>query len=92
MKPSIPQRIRVDLLKLDPALTALTNGADRAAKVNVQVLLRDASEATIARLREVGLEITRQPGRDLLVAGRIETGRLMELTATDAVRYVVKRQ
>jgi Ca-activated chloride channel family protein len=86
-----PSGSPASLGKLDPALATLAKGADRTTKVDVQVLLRDASAATMAQLQQLGFEVVRPAGRDLMLIGRIAAGRLAELSAVGAVRYVVKR-
>jgi hypothetical protein len=40
------------------------------------------------RLR-AGLELLNPAGKDLMLVGRIAAGKLLELSAIDAVRYVV---
>jgi hypothetical protein len=59
--------------------------------VDVQVLLRDASAATMARLQQLGFAVVQPAGPELLLIGWIEVGRLEELSGVPAVRYVVKR-
>jgi len=75
--------------KVDPALVALTKTAGQTTKVEVQILLRDATAATMDRLKQIGFEVLQPAGKDLLIVGRIAAGKLMELAAVDAVRYVV---
>jgi Ca-activated chloride channel family protein len=76
-------------MKLAPELTRLAQTSDET--VDVQVLLRDASQTTLDQLRAVGLVITKPPGKDLQVAGHVTADKLQALAAIDAVRYVVKR-
>jgi hypothetical protein len=76
-------------MKLAPELTRLAQTADET--VDVQVLLRDASQTTLDQLRAVGLVITKPPGQDFQVAGHITTDKLQALAALDAVRYIVRR-
>jgi Ca-activated chloride channel homolog len=78
--------------KLDPALAEMTQAGEGGITVTVQILLRDASSATIDKLRAAGLEIVRAPGEDLMMAGRITVEKLAQITVIDAVRYVVKVQ
>jgi hypothetical protein len=77
---------------LDPALVVLLQAADKTAKIEVQVLLSDASAATLERLEQLGFETLRPVGRDLQAAGRIAIEKLAELSALDAVRYIVPRK
>jgi len=75
--------------KLEPALAAMLEAPDKTVKVDVQILLRDASPATMEQLRKLGFEVMRPAGRDLQVAGRIAVESLAELSRMEAVRYVV---
>ena len=75
--------------KLDPELASMLEGADKTVKVEVQILLRDASPATMEQLRKLGFEVMRPAGRDLQVAGRIAVESLAGLSGMEAVRYVV---
>jgi Ca-activated chloride channel family protein len=70
--------------KIDPAL------AGAAGVVRVRILLRDASPATLDRLRAIGVEVLTAPGKDLQLTGRIAAEKLTDLARLDAVRYVVK--
>lgn len=76
--------------KLDPALAALLQAPDKTTKVEVQVLLRDTSAATLEQLKKLGFEVLRPAGRDLQVTGRIAIGQLEALARLEAVRYVVR--
>jgi hypothetical protein len=78
--------------KLDPALVAKLQAADKTAKIKIQILLSDASPATMEQLRKLGFEVLRAPGRDLQVTGRIAIEKLTELSQLQAVRYIVPRQ
>lgn len=76
--------------KLDPSLLALTKTPNQQkTAVEVQILLRDASPATLEQLTKAGLEILRAPGPDLQVRGRITVALLRKLLDLPAVRYVV---
>jgi hypothetical protein len=85
--PAAAGKLPVPTPKLDASLHGLlhTDGS-----VHVQVLLRDASEATLEELRKSGLVITREPARDLLVQGTIAAGKLADLARLSSVRYVVR--
>jgi Ca-activated chloride channel family protein len=76
--------------KLDPALATLARESDAAALIEVRVLLRDASSATLDALRALGFTMSKAPGRDLQATGRIAAGKLLELARLAAVRFVVK--
>jgi Ca-activated chloride channel family protein len=76
--------------KLDPALSEMMRAPNRDVKVTVQILLRDASAETLEKLRALGVEILREPGKDMLMTARIAAEKLLDLTKLDAVRYVVK--
>ncbi len=76
--------------KLDPALTALRKSKGKKAIVEIRILLRDGSAATIDSLRTAGLEVLQAPERDLMVTGRIAVAKLKALAKLDAVRYIVQ--
>jgi len=81
-----------DIRKLSKELAALAKSANRTLRVDVQVLLSDTSAATIEKLRQLGFVVVRPAGREMLLTGSIEAGRLTELSGVTAVRYVVKRK
>jgi Ca-activated chloride channel family protein len=71
--------------KLDPKLASLAAGT----MVEVKVWLTDDSAAVIAKLKQLGLSVTRQAtGR--IVYGRIDAGALAALAGQDAVLFVSK--
>jgi Ca-activated chloride channel family protein len=76
--------------KLDPALATLVKTGP--GKVTVRILLRDASAATLQQLANIGVEILRPAGKDLIATGRIDVAKLMDLAAVAAVRYVVQEK
>ena len=69
-------------LKIDPTLLK------QKGKVMIQVWLTDSTETTLASLKKLGFEITKMPGAMKLVMGRIDAGRLKELSELAAVKYV----
>lgn len=54
----------------------------------LQVWLADKSEATMAKLKELGLEVVANPTSSKLVIGRLSIQKLEELAKLDFVRYV----
>ena len=78
--------------KLDPELERMLRPGNVVLEVEVLVLLRDASAATMQQLAAAGLRLLKAPGKELLVTGRIPTGRLEELSRIAAVRYIVKHR
>ena len=93
---SVPRVIldadRSPLGKLSPALRTFEGVAARGTVVSVRILLRDASADTLVQLRKAGLEIVQPAGKDLMITGRIAGGRLNDLAAIAAVRYVVEHK
>jgi Ca-activated chloride channel homolog len=71
--------------KLDPQLRGLAAGS----MVEVKVWLTDDSPAVIARLKQLGLSVTRQASGKI-VYGRIDAGVLATLAGQDAVLFVSK--
>jgi hypothetical protein len=75
--------------KLDLRLVTLMNGADKSRPVNISVMLRDSSAATLLQLKQLGFEQLKPAGKDMVVTGRIAAGKLAELSQIGAVRYIV---
>jgi hypothetical protein len=75
--------------KLDPDLRKLLDAPDPATGVLVQVLVKDASPATLRALRQLGFELQQPPRTDLQLVGRIAVSRLLDLAAAPFVRFVV---
>jgi Ca-activated chloride channel family protein len=75
--------------KLDPALEKFARESDPAAIIEIRVLLRDASAATLEALRALGFTMTKAPGKGMQAAGLIVAGKLLGLAKLDAVRFVV---
>jgi hypothetical protein len=76
--------------KLDAALSAMMKPENAKVQVEVQVLLRDASAATLSQLTDAGLVVLKPAGASLIITGQIAVLRLADLTRVGAVRYVVK--
>ena len=71
-----------------PELRAKVGTAD---KVGVRLYLRDVSEATLNKLKAVGLQIIAQPGGAKLIIGEIIGTKLMALAAIDEVQLIAPR-
>jgi hypothetical protein len=54
----------------------------------VQIFLADKSEATLAQLRALGLEILLDPKAGKVIIGRLPIEKLAALAELKAVRYV----
>ena len=68
-------------------------GADEASfvqanKATLQVWLTDKSDATRAKLKELGFEVVADPTASRLIIGRLSIDKLEMLAALDFVRYV----
>lgn len=74
-----------ELAKLDPKLRMFSAGT----MVEVKVWLTDDSPAVIAKLKQLGLSVTRQASGKI-VYGRIDAGVLSALAGLDAVLFVSK--
>ena len=89
--------------KLNPALVALVDrlndkaakpGADdakfvREGKAEIQIWLTDKSELNMARLKELGFEVTIDPKTSKMVIGRMSVEKLAALAELEFVRYVM---
>lgn len=74
--------------KLSPALHNVTAGRT----VEVQISLRDASEATLAKLRALGVTLLTQPNTARILVAKVAGEKLLALAALDEVRYVFPSQ
>lgn len=74
--------------KLGGALIEVLRNA-RSQSIPVLIQLRDDSEQVITKLKEAGLTLASLPNDLRQVRGAIESGRLVDLAAVPAVRYVV---
>lgn len=77
-----------DSAKLSPDLQAKTS---LAGAVGIRIYLRDASEATLNKLRAIGLRIIAQPGGTKLIIGEISGTKIMELAALAEVQHIAAR-
>lgn len=68
--------------KVDPLLLQKTG------KILVQVWLLDASDATLAKLKELGFELTTKRGVMKMVIGRIDATKIKVLSELAVVKYV----
>jgi Ca-activated chloride channel family protein len=92
--------------RLHPSLVALVErlknadakpGADeskfvRDGKAEVQIWLAEKTPEVLARLKQLGFELTLEPQSASLVVGRVPLESLAALAELDAVRYVSPRQ
>jgi hypothetical protein len=62
-----------------------------AEKVGIRLYLRDASAATLNKLKAAGLHIIAQPGGAKLVIGEIIGTKLMALAAIEEVQLISPR-
>ncbi len=85
MPSSEPAPGRAAIAKLDPQLQNLASGS----MVEVKVWLTDDSPAVIAKLKQLGLTVSRQAAGKI-VYGRIDAGVLAALAGQDAVLFVSK--
>jgi Ca-activated chloride channel family protein len=74
--------------KLAPELRAKMGSAE---KVGVRIYLKDASAATLEKLKAAGLRVIAQPGGARLVIGEIAGTQLGALAAIDAVQMIAVR-
>jgi Ca-activated chloride channel homolog len=96
------QNRRQLLARLHPAIAAIVerlqnkSGTPAAieakfvsgGKAEIQVWLTSKTEATMARLKQLGFEVVAEPKAAKLVIGRIALDRLMALAELSEVRYV----
>ncbi|MCX6626568.1 MAG: VIT and VWA domain-containing protein [Candidatus Solibacter sp.] len=82
--------ILAEVQKVDPALVKLSQASDPATQIEIRVLLRDASSATLDALRALGFTMSKPPGSDLQAGGKIAAGKLVELARLNAVRFVIR--
>jgi Ca-activated chloride channel family protein len=83
----------VDRLKERSALPgALEAGFVRDGKAELQVWLKDKTDETIAKLKELGFEVLLEPKTAGLVIGRIPVEKLSALAELDFVRYVAPQK
>ena len=74
--------------KISPALRA----AALSGKVLVLIYVRDSSETTLKKLKDVGVEITANPHSGRIVVGSIDPSKLGALAALSEVRFIAPQQ
>jgi Ca-activated chloride channel family protein len=83
-----PTSQQPDSNKLSPALISLVQSAQPGQKVEVMILLNDASQKVLNELKRLGLEVTVGPNSSHLLTGRISLSSLMELAQLASVRTI----
>ncbi|HEX3230537.1 MAG TPA: VIT and VWA domain-containing protein [Pyrinomonadaceae bacterium] len=78
----------IDRLKNKTAATADEAKFIRAGKAEIQIWLDDKSEATIAKLKELGFEVVLDPTTSKMIIGRLPIEKLAALAELKAIRYV----
>ncbi|HWP53827.1 MAG TPA: hypothetical protein VN476_06795, partial [Pyrinomonadaceae bacterium] len=78
----------IDRLKNKTAATADEAKFIRAGKAEIQIWLDDKSEATIAKLKELGFEVVLDPTTSKMIIGRLPIEKLAALAELKSVRYV----
>jgi Ca-activated chloride channel family protein len=84
----IAKVVEPNLEKLSPALISLIRSGQPNRKVEVMVLLNDASESVLRELRRLGLEITVAPNSSNLLSGRVSVSELAGLAQLTSVRTI----
>jgi Ca-activated chloride channel family protein len=74
--------------KLAPALQAKLTSKER---IGIRIYLRDASAATLAKLKSAGFQLIAQPGGAKLVIGEITGTQLSALLALPEVQHIAPR-
>jgi Ca-activated chloride channel family protein len=78
----------IDRLKNKTAATAGEAKFVRGGKAEIQIWLNDKSEATIAKLKELGFEVVLDPTTSKMIIGRLPIEKLAALAELKSVRYV----
>jgi Ca-activated chloride channel family protein len=78
----------IDRLKNKTAATAGEAKFVRGGKAEIQIWLDDKSEATIAKLKELGFEVVLDPTTSKMIIGRLPIEKLAALAELKSVRYV----
>jgi Ca-activated chloride channel homolog len=78
----------IDRLKNKTAATADEAKFIRGGKAEIQIWLNDKSEATIAKLKELGFEVVLDPTTSKMIIGRLPIEKLAALAELKSVRYV----
>jgi len=78
----------IDRLKNKTAATAGEAKFIRGGKAEIQIWLDDKSEATIAKLKELGFEVVLDPTTSKMIIGRLPIEKLAALAELKSIRYV----
>jgi hypothetical protein len=78
----------IDRLKNKTAATAGEATFIRGGKAEIQIWLDDKSEATIAKLKELGFEVVLDPTTSKMIIGRLPIEKLAALAELKSIRYV----
>jgi Ca-activated chloride channel family protein len=78
----------IDRLKNKTAATADEAKFIRGGKAEIQIWLDDKSEATIAKLKELGFEVVLDPTTSKMIIGRLPIEKLAALAELKSIRYV----
>jgi len=78
----------IDRLKNKTAATADEAKFIRGGKAEIQIWLDDKSEATIAKLKELGFELVLDPTTSKMLIGRLPIEKLAALAELKSIRYV----
>jgi Ca-activated chloride channel family protein len=74
--------------KISPAL----RNSALSGKITIQIYLTDASEATLKKLKDLGVEFTAKPQSGRIVVGKVDAGKLIQLAALPEVRFIAPQQ
>lgn len=77
--------------KIDAALRSRMLNAQPNDKVEVLVLLNDASGATLERMKQLGFELIAAPNSANIIAGKIAIGKLEALAQLTQIRNITLR-
>ena len=80
-----PQVVR----KLDPKLAALVG--KQTGKVDVQIWVSNSSQATLDKLKALGVEVVAVPPSGRLVLAKVPVEKLEEVAKLEVVRYISPR-
>jgi hypothetical protein len=78
----------IDRLKNKTAANADEAKFIRNGKAEIQIWLDDKSEATIAKLKELGFEVVLDPTTSKMIIGRLPIEKLAALAELKSIRYV----
>lgn len=78
----------IDRLKTKSAAAADEARFVHSGKAEIQIWLTDKSEATIAKLKELGFEVILDPTTSKMIIGRLPIEKLATLAEIKSIRYV----